>query len=764
MLNRREQSRNLFRLRRDRRTNTTQTPKPTPQSNIVTKSHTLANSCPVRYSFLIKLASRGRPTKLKEVIDLYLGMSSMKHDITIAVTLDTDDVTCADFDYKDPRVVIMRGTSTDKINAINRDMDVLDGWDILINASDDMIPVQLDYDEIIAYEMYKNWPNLDGALHFYEGIRKDIALCSIMGVNLYKKFNYIYYPGYKSFYCDDEFSNVCKELGRFTFIDNTIVEHQHPDNQKAEDDDTYRRNGKFGANDRDLYHKRCQLKGVGGQFNFEYPEILLSILIPTLESRRTLLSRILKQLNDQINKHPNCSQIEILIDSDNGERTTGAKRDALIKKAKGAYVVFVDDDDAVASDYIEQIMPHCIDKQVDCVQINGIMTVDGQNPREFKHSIKYVGWYEHEGVYYRCPNHLNPTRRELALQVGYGDKTVYEDKDYSLKIADKLKTEGTTTGHLYHYLAVTKREPTANTIKVSIPVKNEDNDTLLKTIQSVMNANVKPSVIRIADDNDSENQLDPAIFKDIPKVEITRSMNAPQGAGPTKHWNGWVPKFSDLVIILDSHVEVPGDYADTLIDNLGAAVGWTIAPSKSTTPIPNYYGVVLYDLLDKFGPQSDSSKLLNGPLGGALCLTGDILYRVGGYCPDLIGFGLEEPWLAVRLAAAGIGYNLINKPIKHVYREEGRKVDSASEGSGVSSLYNHLFIVECLFPGKTSKLLERYSSYFIDKYGKETINAAAKLINETDSSVFNRWVLFFKYRRERLSKHQFFAETERNLN
>jgi hypothetical protein len=92
--------------------------------------------------------------------------------------------------------VIVVGRSCGKIGAINRDMDLAPPFDILLLASDDMIPIVKGYDRIIR----DNMPlDTDRVLHFNDGHRTDSlnTLC-ILGKKYYDRFGYIYYPEYKT--------------------------------------------------------------------------------------------------------------------------------------------------------------------------------------------------------------------------------------------------------------------------------------------------------------------------------------------------------------------------------------------------------------------------------------------------------------------------------------------------------------------------------------------------------------------------------------
>lgn len=171
----------------------------------------------------------------------------------------------------------------------------------------------------------------------------------------------------------------------------------------------------------------------------------LSILICTLESRRKWLARLFKRLEPQ-----RCGDVEILTDKDNGEVSIGVKRNRLLEQATGDYICFVDDDDLVATDFVQRIL-EAVKTEPDCVGMEGIITFDGRKPRKFIHSLRYKSWYEKDGIYYRNPNHLSPVKRSLALQVRFPDKNNGEDHDYSQRLLPLLATEVYLENPIYFY-------------------------------------------------------------------------------------------------------------------------------------------------------------------------------------------------------------------------------------------------------------------------------------------------------------------------
>lgn len=189
--------------------------------------------------------------------------------------------------------------------------------------------------------------------------------------------------------------------------------------------------------------------------------IALSILIPTLPSRNDFFKRIRDHLSSQIidyyadNNFEN--QIEILA-NDQTDISIGVKRNVILAEAQGEYMCFIDDDDRIADNYVALVMAG-IATNPDCCSLNGIITTDGKDPRKFIHSIDYTEFFERDGVYYRCPNHLNVIKTELARQCPFPDWQRSEDSNFAFQLRDKglLKKEYKINETLYYYDYVTDK-------------------------------------------------------------------------------------------------------------------------------------------------------------------------------------------------------------------------------------------------------------------------------------------------------------------
>lgn len=199
-----------------------------------------------------------------------------------------------------------------------------------------------------------------------------------------------------------------------------------------------------------------------------------SILICTLEERKAWFEPLYNKILQQIKEVGLNDHIEVLYFLDNREASIGHKRNALFDAARGEYVNFLDDDDDIHANYIAMLY-ECMRKKPDVVKLMGIITFHGKSPRLFVHSIQYKTYFEHNGIYFRPPNHLNPMKRSLAMKFRFPEQgprgNFGEDFDWSMEIAKAglLKTEEAVDEPYYFYrYGETFDEPVAPS-KVSPP-------------------------------------------------------------------------------------------------------------------------------------------------------------------------------------------------------------------------------------------------------------------------------------------------------
>jgi hypothetical protein len=208
-------------------------------------------------NILIKFPSRGRPDKFKDTLSKYIEQQSKKHTLNFICSFDIDDETMNSENIKEYlnnqlNVKYYYGQSSNKIEAINRDMNMANDYDILILAADDLFPIVDGYDDIIVQDMIKYYPDNDGTLHYMNpNWEERLDIGCIMTKKYYSRFNFIYNPLYQTIYCDNEYMEIAKILNKHKYIPKQIFAHHYITN-----DNTAIRNNMFNAEDEALYNQR----------------------------------------------------------------------------------------------------------------------------------------------------------------------------------------------------------------------------------------------------------------------------------------------------------------------------------------------------------------------------------------------------------------------------------------------------------------------------------------------------------------------------
>lgn len=211
--------------------------------------------------FVFKYPTRARPHLFKQTLKKYQTLLSGSHSYHFIITLDKDDRTMNNDDMLSflslqPNLEYHIGTHKNKVEAINDNFPPKNlKWKILVLLSDDMIPVKVNYDSFIYNAMNRYFPNYDGALHFSDGkVKKKIITLSIMGNKLFDQLGYIYHPDYVSLWCDNEFTDITKNMGKYQYIDRVIIKHYWVDYTGR--DSLHKRNESYLNHDKKTYLKR----------------------------------------------------------------------------------------------------------------------------------------------------------------------------------------------------------------------------------------------------------------------------------------------------------------------------------------------------------------------------------------------------------------------------------------------------------------------------------------------------------------------------
>lgn len=150
------------------------------------------------------------------------------------------------------------GKSVSKVHAINR--DIPEGWDILINQSDDIRWTAWGFDDIIRKDIEE-----DTFLHYAEPFadkqcliqnKPPISIVSIMDKTYFNRFGYVYHKSYNSLWSDNEATEQARNLKRHKWVNKVMYSHDHPQAGKSKMDDQYKRTESFYKIDMINFNRR----------------------------------------------------------------------------------------------------------------------------------------------------------------------------------------------------------------------------------------------------------------------------------------------------------------------------------------------------------------------------------------------------------------------------------------------------------------------------------------------------------------------------
>lgn len=178
----------------------------------------------------------------------------------------------------------------------------------------------------------------------------------------------------------------------------------------------------------------------------------LSILIPSIPERKEQLNYLLKKLRsiDFVRNH-----CEIIINDgirqDEGGLSVGFKRQALLDKAKGDYIWFLDDDDDFEPTMFDNLKMHMDAYNWDVICAKTLAIINGKE-YIINTAISHENEQLHDnGEIKRFPSVMNIYRREVALRAKFADKNYGEDFEWStsLRLFSGLNID--EVWHIYNF-------------------------------------------------------------------------------------------------------------------------------------------------------------------------------------------------------------------------------------------------------------------------------------------------------------------------
>jgi hypothetical protein len=209
---------------------------------------------------LVKYPTRARPELFFSTLAKYMDSAIYEH--RYVVTLDADDRTMTAPAVMD-RLRSIQGVELTvtlpkgKIAAINAGIPG-EGWDILVLASDDHIPVTHGWDKVVMDDFNDTAPSGEPRMLWYKDIRNPgICFMPVMNRAAYAMTGYIYHPDYISLWCDNEQTDVMTANGVMLKVDRELWRNESPDwGGNIKRDRLYMTNNRLFARDKATYLRR----------------------------------------------------------------------------------------------------------------------------------------------------------------------------------------------------------------------------------------------------------------------------------------------------------------------------------------------------------------------------------------------------------------------------------------------------------------------------------------------------------------------------
>lgn len=195
---------------------------------------------------LIKLPSREREEQCQRVVDQIHKTCGVPFQIIVINDWDCE--------YNINGADILVTERTTKVGAFNASQELIDSiypdWSLCLMAADDLEFIMPDWGKIVM-DAADAFPNR--VLHFPDGYQNEnLNTHPFIPKSVYLKNKYLYYPEYRSFFCDPDLMETDPPV----YIDRQIFRHAHPYCTGADMDAVYKHNDRDWLHDKAIFDAR----------------------------------------------------------------------------------------------------------------------------------------------------------------------------------------------------------------------------------------------------------------------------------------------------------------------------------------------------------------------------------------------------------------------------------------------------------------------------------------------------------------------------
>lgn len=187
--------------------------------------------------------------------------------------------------------------------------------------------------------------------------------------------------------------------------------------------------------------------------------VMLSVLMPTTPERHQMFTKLFNEVHRQQEYmqtfHKSLGQIEILVDDSprflNGGPSVGKKREALVNRASGEYLCFLDSDEEISPDYLETLVRLCYQGYDVCTFKAMVKLSTFWAIVDMRLAFKSNEQISPDFTVRRLPWHICPVRTRFAKQFTFSDKNNAEDFEWMEKVLTKCQTEAHSDRIIFCY-------------------------------------------------------------------------------------------------------------------------------------------------------------------------------------------------------------------------------------------------------------------------------------------------------------------------